>query len=264
MKTVQDICTLLESVAPLAYQESYDNAGLIVGNGYTVVTGVMICLDVSEPVIDEAIRNGCNLIISHHPLIFKGLKNITGNGRVVACLVKAIKHDLAIYASHTNLDSVLNGVNGMIARKIGLKDAEVLVPNQPFNASEPYGLGVVGNLETAVDEDEFLHLVKQTFKCQCLRYSVLTGKKVQRVAVCGGSGSEFLNQAKLAGATVFLTGEAHYHEFFTEGQDILLIDAGHFETEQFTKELFFEIISKKSPTFAIHISAAEKNPVNYL
>jgi dinuclear metal center YbgI/SA1388 family protein len=264
MITVQDICSLLEDVAPLSYQEAYDNAGLMVGQRETAVTGVLICLDVTEPVIDEAIQLGYNLIVSHHPLIFNGLKNLTGPGRVEACLIKAIKHDLAIYASHTNMDAVINGVNGMMAKKIGLQQTRLLVSHPSEITEESYGSGLVGELVTKMDEISFLKLIKKQFNCQSIRHSDFTGKPVRRVAVCGGSGSEFLSQARSAGATVFLTGEAHYHDFFTEGLDIMLVDAGHFETEQFTKELFFELISKKFPTFAVRISTAEKNPVNYL
>lgn len=264
MITVQDICTLLEKFAPLEYQESYDNAGLILGKREMSLTGVLVCLDVSEPVINEALRLGCNMIVSHHPLIFKGIRSLTGNGRIDECLVKSIKNDLAIYGGHTNVDSVINGVNGKISEKIGLMDLSILAPKNPSSCpDEQHGSGIVGNLETEMDENEFLKHVKTIFGCNLLRHSALTGRPVKRVAVCGGSGNEFIENAKIAGATVFLTGEARYHDFFTEGMGIMLIDAGHYETEQFTKELFFELISKKFPTFAVRISTVEKNPVYY-
>ena len=265
MITVDDICRVLENFAPLSYQETYDNAGLILGSRNVELTGVMVCLDVTEAVIDEAIELGDNMIVSHHPLIFKGIKSITGKNYIENCLVKAIKNDIAIYAGHTNVDSVQEGVNGKMAEKLGLLNCRILVPgtSESFDGKE-YGLGMIGNLPAGESEMNFLHKVKTTFHCQRLRHSELTGKTIQRVAVCGGSGSEFIEQAKAAGADVFLTGEARYHEFFTKGQNILMIDAGHYETEQFTKEVFFDLISKNFPTFAVRISRAEKNPVYYL
>lgn len=256
---------LIEDFAPLSYQEDYDNAGLILGKRDDVLKGILICLDVTEPVIDEAISLGYNLILSHHPLIFKGLKSITGKSHEEECLVKAIKKDISIYAGHTNVDSVRNGVNGKIAEKLGLENCHILIPGSSENKKgQEHGLGMVGDLPSAESEAEFLERVKTTFQCQCLRHSILTGKLVKRVAVCGGAGSEFLADAKVAGADVFLTGEAHFHEFFTQGQHIMLIDAGHYETEQFTKEVFLDLISKKFPTFAVRVSMCETNPVFYL
>jgi len=263
MTTVNDICQILEDFAPLSYQETYDNAGLILGSRKAELRGVLVCLDVSEPVIDEAIRLGFQMIVSHHPLIFKGIKTITGQNYVENCLVKAIKNDIAIYAGHTNVDSVLEGVNGKIAEKLGLMNCRILVPVNPGCPME-YGLGMVGDLLVGESETEFLQRVKTTFHCQRLRHSEPIGKIVKRVALCGGAGSEFIQQAKAAGADVFLTGEARFHEFFTQGQHILMIDAGHYETEQFTKEVFLDLFSKKIPTFDVRISRAEKNPVHYL
>lgn len=264
MIKVKDVCLLIEEFAPLSYQESYDNSGLIFGDLETQLTGVLICLDISEPVIDEAICLGYNMIISHHPLIFRGIKNLTGNGHVELCLIKAIKHDIAIYGGHTNVDSVINGVNGKIAEKLGLNNIEILTPeNNRTDLSEKHGLGIIGELNIPIKEEEFLELVKKTFSCSTLRHSSLIGKSVKKVAVCGGSGSEFIINAKNAGATVFLTGESSFHEYFTEGMGIMLVDAGHYETEQYTKELFFELISKKIPTFAVRISTEEQNPVHY-
>jgi len=265
MITVNDICSLLEEFAPLSYQETYDNAGLILGSRDVELTGVLVCLDVTETVIDEAIGLGYNMIVSHHPLIFKGIKTITGKNHIENCLVKAIKNDIVLYAGHTNVDSFRKGVNGKIAEKLGLLNCRILVPCALTDSNgEEYGLGMVGNLPFAESENDFLIRVKKTFHCQRLRYSEPTGKLVHKVAVCGGSGSEFIEQAKAAGADVFLTGEARFHDFFTKGQNILMIDAGHYETEQFTKEVFFDLISKNFPTFAIRISEAEINPVYYL
>lgn len=265
MITVQDICTLIEDFAPLSCQESYDNAGLIIGKPDMLLKGVLVSLDVTEDVIDEAIGLGYNMIVSHHPLIFKGIKTITGNGRVDECIMKAVKNDIAIYAGHTNVDSVIEGVNGKIADKLGLINTNILVPGA--SASLPdfkYGLGIIGDLKIPLTEEEFLLNIKKIFKCDMLCHSAYTGKKVKRIALCGGAGSEFLECARRGGATVFLTGEAHFHEFFTEGLGIMLVVAGHYETEQFTKEIFFNLISKKFPKFAVQISKMEKNPVLYL
>jgi len=265
MLTVNDICMLMEDFAPLSYQEDYDNAGLILGKRDAVLKGILICLDVTESVIDEAISLGYNMILSHHPLIFKGVKSITGKSYVEQCLVKAIKNDISIYAGHTNVDSVRNGVNGRMAMKLGMQNCRILVPGSlESTVGQEYGLGMIGDLPVSESETDFLYRVKTTFRCKYLRHSVFTGKLVKRVAVCGGAGSEFLAKAQAADADVFLTGEAHYHEFFTQGQNIMLIDAGHYETEEFTKEIFFDLISNKFPTFALRISMCETNPVYYL
>jgi dinuclear metal center YbgI/SA1388 family protein len=264
MIRVKDICETIEAFAPLTFQEPEDNVGLLVGNPETSLTGVLICLDVTEAVIDEALITGCNMIVSHHPLLYKGIKQVVGSGRVERCLIKAIKHDLSIYASHTNIDSVIEGVSGELANQLGMKNVSILSVAGTSETHGEYGLGVVGDLETPVDEASFLGTIKSLLNGQSIRHSVPTGKTVSRVAICGGSGSSYLAEARRAGATVLLTGEARFHEFFTEGLGIMLVDAGHFETEQHTKALFFNLISKKFPTFAVRISSAEANPVNYL
>lgn len=264
MIRVKDICELIEGFAPLHFQESDDNAGLLVGNLDTPLTGVLVCLDVTEPVIDEALATGCNMIVSHHPLLYKPVRQVVGAGRVERCLVKAIKNDLAIYASHTNIDSVIEGVSGQLANQLGMKNVSILSVAGTSETHGEYGLGVVGDLETPMDEAHFLSKVKLLLNGSSIRHSALTGLPVSRIAICGGSGSSFLPEARRAGATVLLTGEARFHEFFTEGFGIMLVEAGHFETEQHTKALFFNLISKKFPTFAVRISSAETNPVNYL
>ena len=261
MKTVGDICALLEEFAPLSLQESYDNAGLILGNPAQVVTGVLIALDVTDAVLDEAIELGCNVIITHHPLIFAGIKHINGKNHTEQCLIKAIKNDLALYAGHTNVDSVRGGVNDRMADKLKLSE-RCLLSNSGNTQSET-GLGIVGYLPKSYSEIEFLELVQTTFHSQRIKHSKLNGRNIRKVALCGGAGSNFLETAQKSGADVFLTGESKYHEFFVQADDILLVDAGHYETEQYTKEVFFELLSKKLPTFAVRISAVESNPVHY-
>ena len=264
MIRVKDICETIEEFAPLNFQESDDNSGLLVGNLEASLTGIMICLDVTEAVIDEALTTGCNMIVSHHPLLYKGIKQVVGSGRVEQCLIKAIKHDLSIYACHTNIDSVIDGVSGQLANQLGMKNVSILSVAGTSDTHGEYGLGVVGDLETPLDEASFLAKVKLLLNGTSIRHSAMTGLPVSRVAICGGSGSSFLPEARREGATVLLTGEARFHEFFTEGLGIMLVDAGHFETEQHTKALFFNLISKKFPTFAVRISSGETNPVKYL
>lgn len=262
MKTVGDVCAVLESFAPLSLQESYDNAGLILGNQGQAVTGVLIALDATLSVIDEAIRLGCNLIVTHHPFIFKGLKTITGKNHTENCLIKAIRNNIAIYAGHTNVDAVRGGVNERMADKLGLIEASILVPLHRTDCD--CGLGMIGNLPTSLSEGDFLELVKTVFHCERIRFSAPRGKNIKRVALCGGSGSEFLENALASSADAYLTGEAKYHEFFTHADEILFVDAGHYETEQFTKDIFFEILSENFSTFAVRISEVEANPVHYL
>jgi len=363
--TVKSICELIEDVAPLALQESYDNAGLLVGDSQMEITSVLVCIDITEEVIVEAIQKKCNLIISHHPLIFSGLKRLTGQNEVQRCVAKAIKNDIAIYAAHTNLDNVLQGVSGKMAEKIGLKNLRILQPKRnallklityvpklhsyrvrqslfdagagqignydscSFNAdglgtfranenaqpfvgsidelhsepeirievilpeylkfkvlesllkSHPYeepaydfiplkndwnqvGAGVVGELEEDEDELEFLKRIKSIFGVLAIRHTNLLNKKIKRVALCGGSGSSFLPDAISAGADAYISGDFKYHEFFDAENRILIADIGHFESEQFTKDIFYEIITKKMPTFAVQISDSKTNPINYL
>jgi dinuclear metal center YbgI/SA1388 family protein len=262
MKTIGDVCAVLESFAPLSLQESYDNAGLILGNREQEVTVILIALDATLAVIDEAVRLGCNLIVTNHPFIFKGLKTITGKNHTENCLIKAIRNDIAIYAGHTNMDAVRGGVNERMADKLDLIDRSILVPIRPSDCD--CGLGMIGTLPQALTEEAFLQLLKSTFHCERIRFSAPRGKNIRRVAMCGGSGSEFLEKALAEGADAYLTGEAKYHEFFTHADEILLVDAGHYETEQFTKDIFFEILSENFSTFAVRISEVEANPVHYL
>jgi len=363
--TIRNLTDTLEQLAPLSLQEKYDNAGLLVGEPLTPVRGALICLDVTERVIDEAISLGCNLIIAHHPLIFTGLKRLTAQNEVQRCVVKAIRNDIAIYAAHTNLDNIEQGVNGKIAEKLGLIDCKVLSPVSDalvklvtyvpklmvhkvrealfstgagtignydscsynsegygsFRAGEkahpfvglknsihyepevkvevilpkfrlaavlnalveahPYeepaydvipllnqwaqtGAGFVGNLPAELPLNDFLHSIKEVFQIPTIRYTSPVKDNIRRVAVCGGSGSFLIKDALQAQADVFITADVKYHEFMEADGRIVIVDAGHYETEQYTKELMYEIISKKFPTFALHISKVTTNPILYL
>jgi len=355
----------LESIAPLQLQESYDNSGLLIGRPDSVITGVIITLDVTEEILKEAISKKYNLIIAHHPLIFKGIKSITGRNSIERIVEEAIKNDIAIYAIHTNLDNVDNGVNDILCQKLGLINTQILsvksgllrklvtfcpidhaekvresifnagagqignYDNCSFNASgegsfraledtnpfvgekgklhfeketrietiypvynerailkalfeaHPYeevaydiyplannfkqvGAGMIGELESPKDETEFLKDIKKITGTGCVRHSALTGRKIKKVAVCGGSGSFLIPDALKHQADIFITGDVKYHEFFDAEGKMLIADVGHFESEQFSKELIYSILMKKFPTFAVQISEINTNSVNYL
>lgn len=362
---ISDITSAIEEYAPLSLQESYDNSGMQVGDKRWEATGALLCVDVTEDVVEEAIENGINLIISHHPLLFKGIKSITGSNYIERCIIKAISNDIAIYSAHTNMDNADKGVSYRMAEKLGLDNIVPLVPVSgimmkitvfvpeshadavrtalfaagagmignydscsynmagygTFRAKEganpycgtigelhcedetrieavfpsykkqevvtqmqkahPYeepaydiiklenplkgtGSGAIGELMYPMDEVDFLERIKSVFHCGALKHSALTRKKVRKVAMCGGSGAFLIGEAMKAEADVYITAEIGYHDYYRAEGDILLVDAGHYETEQYTKDIFCDIITKKFPNFAIHYSKVGMNPVNYL
>ncbi len=364
MTKLKEITSFFETLAPLSLQESYDNSGLILGNPNQEINSVLITLDVTEKVVDEAVEKGAELIVAHHPVIFSGLKKITGKTDVERSLIKAIKNDIAIYAAHTNLDSVTGGVNSKICSKLNLQNCKVLQPSSgqlkklvtfipekqapkvseavfkaggghignydycgyslegtgsfrgdentnPFvgkkgqihyekeirfetifpnylqgkiisalTEAHPYeevaydiypldnqslktGMGMVGELSSPVSEPEFLNQVKNTFKTGVIKHTQLREKQVKKVAVCGGSGSFLLKAAIAANADVFVSADFKYHQFFDAENKIVIADIGHFESEQFTKELFYELLIKNFPKFAVHFSEVNTNPVFY-
>jgi len=362
---IKEIVSALERFAPLPLQDGFDNAGLQIGLTDAETTGALLCLDVTEAVIDEAIMLGCNLVISHHPLIFKGYKSITGRDYVEKCIMKAIKNDIVVYSAHTNLDNAQGGVNYKIAEKIGLKNLIFLSEKEDallklvtfvplshsedvrkalFNAgcgnignydscsyaikgegtfragkdanpfcgnigelhkeeelrietilpvfkksavlkaliqAHPYeepafdfyqlknswaqaGSGIVGELETAETELDFLKRIKKLFEVDCLRHNKLSGRLIQRVALCGGAGAFLLPQAIAVDADVFITGEIKYHDYFGHESDILLAEIGHYESEQYTKEIFYSIIKELFPSVELYSSKINTNPIKYL
>ncbi|HAQ18776.1 MAG TPA: Nif3-like dinuclear metal center hexameric protein [Prolixibacteraceae bacterium] len=361
---LKEITHFIESIAPLAFQESYDNAGLIIGNPDDEISGILITLDITEEILDEAISRKLNLIVAHHPIIFDGIKKLNGKNYIERCVAKAIKNDIAIYAAHTNLDSVFGGVNSKICEKLGLRNCRILsptpnflkklvtfVPNadaekvrkalfdagaghignygscsfnqvgqgsfrgneqtnpyvgeknqlhfeeetrietifpkhiqsrviQSLLAAHPYeevaydiypldneynqsGTGMIGELESPVDELEFLGKLKETFRCQVIKHTQLLGKPIRKIAVCGGSGSAYLDRAIAQKADLYISGDFKYHQFFDAEQQIIIADIGHYESEQFTKEVFYELLTKKFPKFAVHLSDLSTNPVKY-
>jgi len=362
---VKDITNYLESIAPLSLQELYDNAGLITGNKNTEITGILVTLDTIPEVIDEAIEMNANLIISHHPIIFKGLKKINGNNYIEQTIIKAIKNDIAIYAVHTNLDNISEGVNSILCNKLGLINCKPLLPkenhlrklvtfvpqnhiekvreaifvagagqignydNCSFNAegigtfragkntnpfvgeknklhkepeirfetvfpyylerriinvliqTHPYeevaydiytlnnkfektGAGMIGELENEISEIDFLKKIKTTLNTGTIRHTKFLKKPIKKIALCGGSGSFLLKNAIQQKADIYISADFKYHEFFDADNKILIADAGHFETEQFTKELIFDILTKKFNNFACFLSKVNTNPINYL
>lgn len=275
---VKTITSYLESIAPLSLQEDYDNSGLLIGNEETEVQGALICLDCTEAVLDEAIKKNCNLIISHHPIIFKGLKKITGSNYVERVVEKAIRNNISIYAIHTNLDNVSVGVNKKICDKLGLTNCKILLPSPRGEGSgvrQKFGSGMIGTLAKPFTEISFLNKIKKVFKAGSLRHTQLLNKKVSKVAVCGGSGSFLLHEAMRQKADVFVTADFKYHQFFDGENKVLIADIGHYESEQFTKELLRDLLMENFSIFAprfkkgeknipLLLSAINTNPINYL
>ena len=257
---IKEVITHLERLAPLAFQEDYDNSGLICGNPDIECSGILVSLDCTEEVVLEAAEKGYNLLITHHPLIFRPIRSITvqhGTGRA---LVAAIKADLTIYAIHTNLDNIKSGVNATIADKLGLSDRKILLPAGEI---PDVGSGLLGTLNKAMTETQFLEQIKQAFGTPVIRHSPLRGKPVSRVALCGGSGSFLISNALQAGADFFISADIKYHDFFSGEAQMVIADIGHFESEQFTVDLLLSVILKKFPNFAVLKSGKVTNPVNY-
>ncbi|MFH1004521.1 MAG: Nif3-like dinuclear metal center hexameric protein [Bacteroidota bacterium] len=260
---IKSITDHLESIVPLHLQEVYDNAGLIIGDEEANIKSVLICIDSTEEVIDEAIRKKCNLVIAHHPIVFCGLKKINGENYVERTIIKAIKNNIAIYAIHTNLDNIQIGVNKMICNKLGLKNTKILSLKH-ISEKMKVGAGMIGELNKPMSEKDFLFFVKKQMQTLCIRHTKLFGKKIKRVAVCGGSGSFLLSDAIRQNANIFITADFKYHQFFDAEKKIIIADIGHYESEQFVKELLFELLKKKFPTFVFHLSKINTNPINYL
>ena len=254
---LQDIINIIESVAPLSYQEAWDNSGLQVGDRNAEIHAALLTVDVTESVVDEAISLGCDLIISHHPLIFKGLKHLTGVTPQERCVEKAIRNNIAIYSSHTSMDAYLHGVSGKIAEKIGVCDYRILIPS---TADSKSGLGVIGKLSTPMKWADFVEKVQQIFGCS-LRYVDACTEYVQIIAICGGAGAEFAGEAIQQGAEVYITADMKYHEMQAACGQIGVIDLDHWTSEHFTREIFYELIHTHVPTY---VAKTDKTPVKWL
>jgi dinuclear metal center YbgI/SA1388 family protein len=257
---IREIIQQLESFAPPEFQEEYDNSGLIAGDIESECTGVLLTLDCTENGIREAVERKCNLIVSHHPLIFRPIRRITPENGTGKALLAAIKSDIAIYAIHTNLDNILSGVNASIADKLGLVNRQILCPRKNLPS---VGSGLIGNLKHELSENQLLEQLKYAFGIPVIRHSPLRGKPVARVAVCGGAGSFLIPSALQAGAGFFISADIKYHEFFGGEGEMVIADIGHFESEQFTVDLLHSVILEKFPNFAVLKSGTVTNPVKY-
>ena len=275
---IKEIIDALEIFAPLPLQDGFDNAGMQVGLTDVKATGALLCLDVTEDVVEEAINQGINLIISHHPLMFKGYKSITGKDYTERCIMNAIKNEITIYSMHTNLDNAPNGVNYKIAEKIGLKNVKVLDPkeymqqessNNTEENSKPSewlmaGSGAIGELEEPMTETEFLKHVKKTFEAGCVKHTKLTGRLISKVAICGGAGAFLMEKAVKEHADAFVTGEIKYHDYFYYEDKILATEIGHYESEQYTKDIIQDFLNRKFPSLRTEQTKINTNPIKYL
>lgn len=262
MIRVKDIAKAIEEFAPLSLQENYDNAGLQVGNPENAVSAVLLCLDVTEDIVREAKERSCNLIVSHHPLIFHGLKSLTGADQTQRIVIEALKEGISIYSAHTNLDSASDGVSYEMARDLNLKHLEVLVPSEK---DPQVGLGIIGVYDCPVPQLEFLRNVKETFSVKALRYSAQTHHLVVRkVALCGGSGASFIRDAVRRGADAYISGDFKYHDYTTYGLDLLIADIGHHESELCSRKILSRIIRETFPDCVTYFSDSETNPIKIL
>ena len=252
----------LERFAPLPLQESWDNAGLQVGLTETEVSGALLCLDVNEKIVDEAIQKGCNLIVSHHPLLFRGLKTISDLTDVQRTVMKAIVNGICVISMHTNMDNAKGGVNFKIAEKLGLQDVQFFALKNVDGIEA--GSGVIGTLAEPLVACDFVQAVKNTFDVECAMCNELLHRKIQEVAICGGAGDFLLDEALKAGVDAFITGEMHYHQYFGYEQRIQICVIGHYQSEQFTSEIFREIIESECPGIKTYIAETSTNPILYM
>ena len=264
---IKEIIAALERFAPLPLQESYDNAGLQCGLTETEVSGALLCLDITEDVLREAVDLGCNLVISHHPLLFNALRQVTDVNMVQRCVRMAVQNDICIYAAHTNLDNVVDGVNYKMAEKLGLIDVQLMEPRTVVLKNGQHvkcGSGILGYLPQGEDSLAFLQRVKQAFGVEALQHNALLERPIGSVAICGGAGDFMLETALQADADAFLTGEMHYHTWFGHEQEIQIAVLGHYESEQFTREIFRSIIEEAAPMLPVYDTEVMTNPIQIL
>ena len=267
---IKEVLCALERFAPLPLQEDYDNAGLQVGLTEVEVSGALLCLDVTEKVVDEAIRKGYNLIVSHHPVIFRKLRRVTDEDEVQRVVRKAIKNDIAIISMHTNLDAVEGGVNYKIAEKLGLQNVRLIGgqkkarPVLSEGEERLGGEGVIGELAEPIAADDLVLMLRKRFEVECVQCNQLLRREIKSIAICGGAGSFVLDQALAEKADAFITGEMHYHEFFDRDQQIQICIIGHYQSEQYTSELLKEVIERHCEGVKCEITDINTNPIIYL
>ena len=283
---IREVVDALEHYAPLPLQEGYDNAGLQVGLTEAVeMSGALLCLDVTEAVVDEAVQKGCNLIVSHHPLIFRKLSRISDENYVQRTVRKAIKNDVTIVSMHTNMDAAAGGVNFKIAEKLGLKNVQFFGGEKEVDGVKG-GSGVIGEISDedilkaaqagklsdevkdhfaeGIAADDLVLLLRERFGVECVQCNQLLRRPIRKVALCGGAGAFLLDAAIKAGADAFITGEMSYHEYFGHEQEIQICVIGHYQSEQFTGEIFRSIIQENFPDAKCCISEINTNPILYL
>ena len=255
---VKDIISVIEEFAPLSLQESWDNSGLSIGSPEDSVSSVLLGLDCTPELVDEAISCGADMIVTHHPLIFSGLKKISPEDKVGEAVIKAIKAGISIYAAHTSADKVIAGVSGAMAARLGLKDVAILDED-----GDGTGLGVVGNLPEAMAAEDVIRLVKDRFGLKAMRASRPVDGMIERIALCGGSGGSLIKAARRSGAQLYISGDISYHNFFTE-DGFMIMDIGHYESEIEIVDILFSLIKKNFPTFAVRITQnIYSNPIFY-
>ena len=257
---VRNIASAIEAFAPLDIQESWDNSGLCIGSPEQEIKGVLVGFDCTEALIDEAVANGCDMVVTHHPLIFKGLKRINAQDPVGAAVMQAVRNGVAVYAAHTTADKVIAGVSGAMARRLALKNVQILVPE----ADECVGLGCIGDFPKPMDGQEALRYVKEQFGLHMIRSSKPLETPIRKVALLGGSGGSEAEVARAKGAQLYITADVSYHQFFTP-DGFMIMDIGHFESEVEIVDILLAQIRKNFPTFASYKSAVldRSNPVHY-
>lgn len=254
---VSDITSAIEEFAPVGIQEKWDNSGLLIGIPDDEVHGVLVGFDCTPELIDEAVAAGADMVVTHHPLIFRGLKRIRKDDPVGLAVIKAVSAGVAVYAAHTTADKVMEGVSGAMAKRLGLRNVEILVPEEGG-----VGLGAVGDLPSPMTPEEAVALVKRVFSLQVARVSRPVAGMISRIAMCGGAGSDMISDALAAGAQMYLSGDISYHNFFTP-DGLMIMDIGHFESEIDITGILFSVIRKKFPNFAVRVSERMENPVRY-
>ena len=255
---VKDVIKVIEDFAPISIQEGWDNSGLCIGSPEDEVTSVMFALDCTEALVDEAAQCGADMIITHHPLIFSGLKTISPENQVGAAVIKAIRHGIAVYAAHTNADKVIAGVSGAMAVKLGLENVRIL-----DEEGDGTGLGVVGELPQPLTAEQVVALVKDKFSLKVMKASRPVDGLISRVAMCGGSGGSLIPMARKSGAQLYISGDISYHNFFTP-DGFMIMDIGHYESEIEIVNILFSLIKKNFPTFAVRITQnINSNPIYY-
>ncbi len=256
--TINDCINAIEEFFPSVQQDTWDNSGLLIGETHRTLKGVLISVDITEAVINEAIEKKCNLIIAHHPIMFKGVKRLTGTTEEQRIIIKAIKNDIVIYASHTCMDKSAEGTSRTLGLALGLKNMSVLVPDK----NSEIGYGIIGELPQSINKETLMDNLKDKFGCPIVRHNDYNGE-ITSIAICTGSGSEFINHALDKKADAYITGDVKYHQFSQAESRMLIADIGHYESEECTKQIFLDILTKKICNFARYFISENTNLIKY-